>query len=141
MTTFLTAKPASWSEVAGTYDIEFGKALTVESNKQTRNFIDDLGDGLDNIGQVIGDGIDDGVDAIKSGAQGLADEFAKLGDANIDKSVTFSVAVGEPNKVTNIIAQAPLKLDCVNCFVTGSFKLTGHLSVSLLLLETLRLLS
>ena len=134
MTTFLAARPAPWSEVAGTYDIDFGKALSAKSKKQRRGIIDDLGSGLEHLGQTIGDGIEEGANA-------LEDQFAKLGDADFDKSVTFSVAVGQPNKVTNIIAQAPLKLDCVNCFVTGSFKLTGHLSVSTTLVPRLCLLN
>ena len=141
MTTFLTARPAPWSEVAGTYDIEFGKALSAKSEKQRRGFIGDIGNGLENIGQTIGNGIEEGVDALKGGAQDVANQFAKLGDAEIDKTVTFSVAVGQPNNVTHLIATAPLKLDCVNCFVTGSFKLTGHLSVSITLVHTRRLLN
>lgn len=140
LTTFLTARPAPWSEVAGTYDIEFGKALSAKSKKQTRDIIGDLGNGLENIGQTIGNGIEEGANALKGAAEDLADQFAKLGDADFDKSVIFSVAVGQPKKVTNIIATAPLKLDCVNCFVTGSFNLTGHLSVSIMLVHTLPLL-
>ena len=140
MTTFLTASPAPWSEVAGTYDIEFGKALNAKSKKQTRNIIGHLGNGLRNIGQTIGNGIEEGASALKGGAEDLADQFAALGDADFNRSVTFSVAVGQSNKVTNIIATESLKIDCVNCFVTGSFELIGNLSVSITTVHTLLLL-
>ena len=85
---------------------------------------------MENIGQDIADGFKDGADAAENGVEDLAGKFRKLGDAEFDKSVTFSVAVGEANKVTNIVDQSVLKIDCVNCFITGSFQVTGHLSVS-----------
>lgn len=131
LTTFLTAKPARWSEVAGTYDLDFGKALTPRDTKHRRDLIGEIGTGLDNIGQAVGNGVQEGADAAKQAAENLGDQFANIGDASLDKSATFNVAVGQPNQVTNIVDQPLLKVDCVNCFITGSFQVTGHLSVRL----------
>ena len=129
-TTFLAAKSAPWSEVAGTYDLDFGKALIANNGQSRRNLFDDIGDGLEDIGQDVTNGIKKGGEAIANGAQDVAGDFRKLGNIDFAKSVTFGVAVGQPNQVTNLLDQPSAKIDCLNCFVTGSFKVTGHLSVS-----------
>ena len=137
LTTFLTAEPVGWDRIAGTYDMDFGQAAINKAAKSRRGIFDDIADlggdaidGIKDIGNDIGEGVGKGIDAVQDGIQDLGDKFASIGDVNFDKSATFSIAVGQPNQVTNIVDQSFLKLDCLNCFVTGSFQLTGHLSVS-----------
>ena len=127
LTTILTARPAAWTEIAGTYDLDFGKALKATSQAQRRD-LSDIGDGLKSIGDDIVKSAKQGVNAVANGAEDLAGKAAQLGD----KTVTFSVAVGKPNQTTSIFENSLLKVDCLNCFITGSFQVTGHLSVSYL---------
>lgn len=102
LTTFLTAQIAKWTEVVRTYDLDFGHALVAQSSSsQSRR-------GL-----------------IQDISNGLHGNFA------IDKSKTFSVAVGTPNKASTVLDTTAAKIQCVNCFVTGSFTLAGHVSVIL----------
>ena len=123
----MTARPAPWSEVAGTYDLDFGKALKATTQARQRD-LSDIGDGLKNIGQDIVHGAKQGADAVANGVEDIASKAAKL----FDTTVTFSVAVGQPNQSTNIFENSLLKVDCLDCFITGSFQVTGHLSVSCL---------
>ena len=55
---------------------------------------------------------------------------ALCGDFSDSKSVTFNVDAGTPNQTTNIYtdSKGQLKLDCTNCFVSGAFDVTGHIS-------------
>lgn len=130
LTTFLTARPAGWDEVAGTYDLDFGKAIISKPTRRRRDILDDIVDFGGDVVDGIKDVGEDVVDGIKNGVDDLGDVIASIGDAELDKSVTFSVAVGQPNQVTNIVDLSPLRIDCLNCFITGSFQVTGHLSVS-----------
>ncbi|KAL9045926.1 MAG: hypothetical protein Q9214_001116 [Letrouitia sp. 1 TL-2023] len=63
------------------------------------------------------------------------------GNLDLSKSVTVPVNVGTPNQVTNIFknAKGDFSIDCVNCFVAGSFLVTGHLSVHHFKLQSLTL--
>ena len=101
LTTFLTAQVAKFSEVAGTYDLDFGHTLTPEasSSPSRRDFLGDI-----------------------------SNTIQKLG--NLDKTETFSVAAGTPNTATNILDNSGVKIDCVNCYTLGKVTLTGHISVS-----------
>ncbi|MDI1486110.1 MAG: hypothetical protein OHK93_004300 [Ramalina farinacea] len=103
LTTFLTAQVAAWEEVAGTYDLDFGKAYATPPS------------------------------ARKLKERGLLSGISGALEGNIDlsKSATFPMNVGTEGKRTNIYtdSQARLTLDCVNCYVTGSFKVTGSLKV------------
>ena len=123
--------------MAGTYDLDFGQAILAKPTKHRRGFFDgikDLGsdvlDGIKDVGDIVGDTVQDGIDAVQDGVASITDTFDRLGDFDFDKSSTFSIAVGQANQVTNIVKQSFLSVDCVNCFVTGSFTLTGHLAVS-----------
>src|SRR5256885_13888852 len=61
-TTQLTAKPASWKQVAGAFDMDFGKgSLTTQSQNRLRrrDFLGFLGDALD--------GVKQGFDALTGG--------------------------------------------------------------------------
>ena len=125
LTTILTTRPTPWTEIADTYDLDFEKALKETSQAQRRD-LSDINDGLKNIENNIVKSAKQGVNAVANEAEDLADKAAQLGD----KTVTFSVAVGKPNQTTNIFENSLLKVDCLDCFITGSFQVTGHLSVS-----------
>ncbi|KAL8953271.1 MAG: hypothetical protein Q9222_000876 [Ikaeria aurantiellina] len=107
LTTYLTAQPAPWSEIAGTYDLDFGRAIKTQQNTRKRGIIDDIGD-------AVGD----------------AGDFILHGDADLSRSVTIPVAVGEPGVPHSIVDTAKFSVSCTDCYVTGSFQVTGHLSVS-----------
>ncbi|KAI4170938.1 MAG: hypothetical protein LQ343_004596 [Gyalolechia ehrenbergii] len=100
---------AAWSEVAGTYDLDFGKAALNQARQRLkpRGFWGDIGE----IGKTV-----------LEGAQGNAD---------YDKSVTFDVDVGEAGKRSNIYTdpQSRFSIDCVDCFITGSWQVEGHIVV------------
>lgn len=95
LTTLLTASPAPWSEVAGTYDLDFGKALKGTTEVRQRD-LSGIGDGLKSFGQRIVNGAKQGADAVANGAKIL---LARL-LSSATKLVIFSVAVGKPNQAT-----------------------------------------
>ncbi|MCJ1458011.1 hypothetical protein MMC28_008380 [Mycoblastus sanguinarius] len=96
-TTYLTAQTAPWTDIAGTYDLDFGQAIPYQQpgQNQKRCLVDAL-----------------------------------CGDFSDSKSVTFNVDAGTPNQTTNIYTDSAgqMKLDCINCFVSGAFDVTGHFS-------------
>ena len=74
----------------------------------------------------------------------MEDIFKKIGDANLDKTVVFPINVGTEGKRTNILTDglrtAPrLVIDCVDCFITGKFKVAGRLSVDNFVVKDLSL--
>lgn len=83
LTTLLTASPASWSEVAGTYDLDCGKALKATTEVRQRE-LSDIGDGLKSFGQGIVNGAKQGADAVANGAEDIVGKAAKLGDKTGD---------------------------------------------------------
>ena len=109
LTTHLTAQPAPWSDVAGTYDLDFGRGVPFNSPQNL------------NQRRLWGDVVNVGKDVLN----------AAEGNAELSRSVNFDVSVGHQGQTTNIYTddQGRLILDCINCFVTGSFQVTGHLSV------------
>ncbi|KAI4098819.1 MAG: hypothetical protein L6R37_006273 [Teloschistes peruensis] len=111
LTTNLTAQKAPWSEIAGSYDLDFGRAIPTNKTIERRGFFDILS-----------------------------------GDSDTSKSVSFPLSVGTPGVTTAIVSTSvsvplPLalhtttdklysfSLNCLDCYVTGSFEVTGHLSV------------
>ena len=105
----MTTTVVSWSEVAGTYDIDFGQAIPYQKPAaQPRSFLGDVV----NIGKDV-------LDA----AQG-----------NLDQSlpVTFNVDVGTPGAKTDIYKNeaGSFEINCVDCYVAGSWALQGHIKVS-----------
>ena len=121
LTTHFTAQPASWSDVAGTYDLDFGQAMPYQKPKELsqRGFWGDI----TNVGKDVLN--------------------AAEGNADLSKSVTFDVSVGHQGQKTNIYTddKGHLTLDCINCFITGSFEVTGHFSVDNFQLQDLKLTS
>ncbi|KAI4226097.1 MAG: hypothetical protein LQ349_006940 [Xanthoria aureola] len=103
LTTYLTAQPAAWSDVAGTYDLDFGKAAMPRPGPQRRGFPD----------IVKGTG-----------------DFLLHGDIDLDKSVNFPTVLGTPGQKRSIINTPKFSLACTDCYITGSFQAVGRLSVS-----------
>ena len=97
LTTVLEAVPAPWKDVAGTYDLDFGKVRAPPA--VTRRMLRSRG----------------------------------FGDFDTSKSSSFKIDVGTPGKVTNLFTDTSGSLqasvNCVNCFLTGNFQLTGRISV------------
>ncbi|KAL8991674.1 MAG: hypothetical protein Q9169_007759 [Polycauliona sp. 2 TL-2023] len=105
LTTFLTAQIAAWSDVAGTYDLDFGRAAMPPpgppSGPQRRgifDFIDSVGDTLS-------------------------------GDISFDESANFPTTIGVPGENHTIIDIPKLSIACTDCYVTGSIQAIGRLSV------------
>jgi len=119
LTTLLTARTAPWSDVAGTYDLDFGQAMPYQKPPQLKQR------------GLWGDIMNVGKDVLN----------AAEGNADLSKSVTFDVSVGHQGQRTNIYTddKGRLTLDCINCFVAGSFEVTGHLSVDHFNLQDLQL--
>ena len=126
LTTYLAAQPAPWSDVAGTYDLDFGQAIPYQQPQRLKER------------SIWGDIVNVGKDVLD----------AATGSTDLSKTVSFPVNVGQQGQRTNIytddqyvsqrshlgihiliIFRGRLKLDCINCFVTGSFEVTGHVSV------------
>jgi len=119
LTTLLTARTAPWSDVAGTYDLDFGQAMPYQKPPQLKQR------------GLWGDIMNVGKDVLN----------AAEGNADLSKSVTFDVSVGHQGQRTNIYTddKGRLTLDCINCFVAGRFEVTGHLSVDHFNLQDLQL--
>ncbi|KAL8633735.1 hypothetical protein Q9189_000471 [Teloschistes chrysophthalmus] len=97
LTTHLTAQKAPWSEIAGSYDLDFGRAIPTNKTVQRRGlgFFKDL----------------------------------LTGDSDTSKSASFPLSVGTPGVSTAIVSTSVFSLNCLDCYVTGSFEVTGHLSI------------
>lgn len=118
LTTYLTAQIAPWSDVARSYDMDFGHAMLLRGSQPSKR---GLGGNIVNVGKDILNTVE--------------------GNADLTKSVAFDVSVGQRGKKKNIYTDSDgrLTVDCVNCFVTGSLGVTGHLSVQHLELQDLTL--
>ncbi|MCJ1469640.1 hypothetical protein MMC07_008276, partial [Pseudocyphellaria aurata] len=86
LTTHLASQPASWSDIADHFEMDFGHAVSRRLKRR---------------------------------------------DGDKTASSKFSLNVGFQNQVKTIFT-GPLgndKIDCLNCFVSGTFQLTGHVAV------------
>ena len=110
----MTTTPTSWSEVAGTYTLDFGQAIPYQQsptikNTKPRSFLGDL----ENIGKDV----------------------LNAAEGNFEQSLpmTFDVDVGKPGAKTQVYKSdgGVFELDCVDCYVTGSWSVHGHIKVSL----------
>jgi hypothetical protein len=90
LTTLLTARPAKWEDISGTFDLDFGiSALQPNATSRlTKRW-----------------GFDDIVKGFKDLAGDIVDTFKKLGDVKVDKQVVFDVSVGSEGKRTNIFTE------------------------------------
>ena len=120
LTSFLTARAAPWSEVAGTFDLDFGKAYPYSraQSLHRRGFLDDVKGGISDTGDDLESGLKDA-------------RNANLYNFDGSRSVTFNVGVGQEGQRSNIYTDSKgrLTVDCINCFVKGSVEVTGHLSM------------
>lgn len=100
---------ATWSEVAGSYDLDFGKAALHQTAQRVRSR------------SFWGDIVNVGKDALE----------AAQGNADLSKSVNFAVNVGKSGQSTNIYSdsQGRFSIDCIDCYITGSWGIQGHLVV------------
>ncbi|KAI4139285.1 MAG: hypothetical protein LQ341_004273 [Variospora aurantia] len=80
LTTFLTAEKVPWSEVAGTYNLDFGRAIQPKKASRRRGLWDTITNAVSNTG-----------------------DFIINGDADFSKSVNFPVNVGTPGVVTSVV--------------------------------------
>ncbi|KAL8653320.1 MAG: hypothetical protein Q9226_003896 [Calogaya cf. arnoldii] len=110
LTTYLTAELAPWSDVAGTYELDFGRAAMPQPGPQRR--------GLDDIFDKVGDKFND------------AKDFASGNIVFDDKSAEFPTTIGVPGENHTIVNIPQLQLACTDCYVTGSILAIGHLSVA-----------
>lgn len=103
--TILTAKVTPWSEIAGTFDLDFGSA-TVSSGAARRlmmrgfsDFMDGIANGAKNAIGDVKDVTDEISDAI-TGDDGVVDDILE-GIANGD--VVFDVSSGTPGERFNVL--------------------------------------
>lgn len=85
-TTHLTSQTAPWSDIAGTYDLDFGQTSLYKQTSQLRKRFS-LGD--------LGGGILGG---------GLGNDL--LGNFDESKSVTFDISSGTKGKVSSIYSNS-----------------------------------
>ncbi|KAL9638873.1 MAG: hypothetical protein Q9164_001280 [Protoblastenia rupestris] len=87
--------------------------------------VDTVGDVVGDVANVVGDVVNVAGDVIEG-----VGNFIQ-GDINLEKSVSFTVGAGQQGQRTNIFTDSSgrLKLDCVNCYVGGSVKVTGRIEV------------
>ena len=80
LTTYLNAKPAPWSDVAGTYDLDFGQAIPYQKPQRVkeRGFWGDI----ENVGKDVLD--------------------AATGSVDLSKTVNFPMDIGHQGQRTNI---------------------------------------
>lgn len=106
-----------WSEVAASYDLDFGKSIPQAKKLKPRGFWGDIA----NVGKDVLD--------------------AAQGDFDDTKSVTFDVNIGKSGQKINIYTdqQGRFSIDCVDCYVAGSWQVQGHIVVENFILQDLTL--
>lgn len=99
----------TWSEVAGSYHLDFGKAAFRQTTLRLRPR------------SFWGDIVNVGKDALE----------AAQGNADLSKSVNFAVNVGQPGQRTSIYSDSEgrFSIDCIDCYITGSWGIQGHIVV------------
>lgn len=109
LTIDMKTKVAAWSEVAGSYAMDFGKAALRQPAQRVRSR------------GFWGDIVDVGKDVLN----------AATGDFDIDEGVTFAVNVGKAGQKTNILTDTKgrFSIDCIDCYITGSWEVQGHIEV------------
>ena len=106
-----------WSEVAGSYDLDFGRIIPQANKLKPRGFWGDI----TNVGKDVLD--------------------AATGKFDDTKSVTFGVNVGSPGQKTEIYKdqKGRFSLDCVDCYVSGNWQVQGRIVVDNFVLQDLTL--
>ena len=117
LTIRMRTQVTEWSEVAGSYDLDFGRMIPQAKKLKPRGFWGDI--------------VDVGKDVVDAG----------LGNFDETKSVSFGVNVGKPGEKTNIYTdkQGRFSIDCADCYVTGTWQVQGHIVVDNFILQDLTL--
>ena len=105
----MTTAVTTWSEVAGTYDVDFGQAIPYQKpNVSPRSFLGDI----INVGKDVLD--------------------AAQGNFEHALPVNFPVNLGTPGTKTEIYKNegGSFEIDCIDCYVTGTWNVDGHIQVS-----------
>ncbi|ODH50984.1 hypothetical protein GX48_02945 [Paracoccidioides brasiliensis] len=117
-TVFLNSTLANWNEVAGTFDMSFGKINVPPSTMRS----------------LRARGLKDLLDKTKDGFDDVADKIKGIGGGDLSESVTIPFSVGEKG-VTKLLFEdftknpPRLKLSCTDCFAEASFATTGSVKV------------
>lgn len=99
LTTSLSAKPAPWDQVAGTFDLDFGRLEPPKGARRRRlRRWGPLDDALESLGDIA----EGAKDAATGALNTVGDAFANIGDADLEKAVTFAVSAGKPGARSNI---------------------------------------
>ena len=80
LTTYLDAKPAPWSDVAGTYDLDFGQAIPYQKSQRFKER--GLWGDIENVGKDVLD--------------------TATGSIDLSKTVNFPMNIGQQGQRTNI---------------------------------------
>ncbi|KAI9799884.1 MAG: hypothetical protein M1833_003806 [Piccolia ochrophora] len=95
--TVLSAKPAPWDEIAGTFDLDFGSVSQESIVRRELNAPRGWGpldDALDKLGDVA--------EGAKDVVGSVVDKFEDVGDLDIPKSVSFGVNAGSSGQRTTL---------------------------------------
>ncbi|KAL8787172.1 MAG: hypothetical protein Q9213_002388 [Squamulea squamosa] len=117
LTIRMRTQVTEWSEVGGSFKLDIGSMVPQAKKLRPRGFWGDVA----NIGK-----------GVLNAATGNFDET---------KSVTFGLNVGSPGQKTNIYTdqQKRFSIDCVDCYVAGSWQVQGHIVVNNFILQDLTL--
>ena len=98
LTTYLTAQPAPWSDVAGTYDMDFGKAIpfTRPNHLQSRGLWGDITGAVKGAVNDVKNGVKDVTNGVKQVASDVGNVLT--GNLDLSKSVSFGMNAGTPNQ-------------------------------------------
>ena len=109
LTTYLTAQPAPWSDVAGTYDMDFGKAIPFQrpSQLQSRGLWGDITKAVKGAANDVKNVASDVVNGAKTAASDAASVASDVGKAvtgtiDMSKSVSFGMNAGTAHKTTQL---------------------------------------
>ena len=119
---YLHAREAQWSDIIGTYDLSWGQATASQHHRLSRrNWWDDVKQGLEDAYQATADAVTDVIDKIDG-----------AGNFEQTKAYSFPVIAGSGTARENIFSDpgGRLKLDCINCLVSGNFEVTAHIKVN-----------
>ena len=120
-TVLLTSEIAKWSDVAGTYELVFGHTKS-PSQLKPRDWWDDVIDGLG-----------DAYKATENEVEHIGEEIVDKAKGNFDvgRSLTFGVSAGKEGQKSGVFKDPTdgFGLECIDCYVKGLFKVTGHVKV------------
>ena len=131
MIVYLEAQEAKWSDVAGTYSLNWGHTRPLQHDRlKSRDWWDDVKGSVSSAVRAASGAIQSATNSITDSVTGAQD---------LSQTVTFPVSAGTPNLRTSLYRDPgkQLSVDCINCSVSGAFKATGHLKIKDLKAEEL----